>query len=107
MVYRLTEIYNRKLTPTLSIEEQERKAAYWARQAAETGLASAQRDLGFMYMNGRPGEKERRRPNVHKNETLDLEKDPKKAMTWLFYASQQKYPLIEEDNEPDYGTQVS
>merc|ERR1712023_345050 len=47
---RLTELYNRKLTPVLSCQEQEERALYWARQAAETGLASAQRDLGFMLL---------------------------------------------------------
>eukprot|EP00466_Bigelowiella_natans_P012086 jgi/Bigna1/85953/estExt_fgenesh1_pg.C_70094 len=74
---RLTELYNRKLTPVLSHHEQEERAMYWARQGAETGLASAQRDLGFMLLVGRPD--------------IGVEVDLPKAMTWLFYASQQNY----------------
>lgn len=70
---RIVELYNRGLSPTTP--DQPNQAVFFALQAAETGLASAQRDLGFMYLNGRE----------------NLEADPAKAMQWLFYASQQEY----------------
>lgn len=73
---RVVELYNRQLSPITTPEEQVRRAVNWALQAAETGLATAQRDLGFMYLVGREGV---------------LDPDPQKAMQWLFYASQQGY----------------
>jgi len=76
---RLAELYNRNLSLTAGPKaSQDLLAHQYARLAAETGLASAQRDLGFILLNGRP--------------EANIQPDPQKAMPWLFYASQQGYP---------------